>query len=320
MVRAGERGFDSSFSHPPVARTVELGLTFRVGYISVPPASPGKNITIQECLDTINAGQKLNLVFEMSATRATLGAAYGALDGAAAKQEALRRGQPTDVPIILADDTSTTVANLPKKADYFAAAAETAKPFDIGIYGGVKILRATAGLWKIGWVPITAWSWSVSLAKLPNETSEAYNKRGRAAATQAAIDVGAHCLQDTGFYIDNTWAIDPNTAIADFPAWGLDVGPPTQGDDDMAIVLTNSDADSALGAQRVSKWRLMDDGRKRHIPTLAELKALGDVPGVDMTDAELNAIPDWTPPTTSAVGGPLHIEATLTGTAVPGGG
>lgn len=232
-VRAGETGVDSSFSHPPTPRLVAEGFTFRVGYISVPPASPGKNITDRECADTLAAGQKLNLVFEMSANRATLGAAFGALDGAAAKQEALLRGQPTDVPVIMADDTSTTVANLPRKIAYMFAADAAAKPFDIGIYGGVKILRATLGLWKIGWVPITAWSWSVNLTKLPNETSEHYNARGRAAATQAAIDVGAHVLQHQGYYIDNTWAVDPNEAIADFPAWGL--GSPTPpGGDDMA--------------------------------------------------------------------------------------
>lgn len=230
-VRAGERGVDSSFSHPPTPRLVAEGFTFRVGYISVPPASPGKNITDQECADTLAAGQKLNLVFEMSASRATLGAAYGALDGAAAKQEALARHQPTDVPIIMADDTSTTVANLPRKIAYMFAADAAAKPFDIGIYGGVKILRATLGLWKIGWVPITAWSWSVNLTKLPNETSEHYNARGRAAATQAAIDVGAHVLQHQGYYIDNVWAVDPNEAITDFPAWGADQPIPPGGDD-----------------------------------------------------------------------------------------
>lgn len=237
-VRTGETGIDSSFSHPPPARLVELGYTFRVGYISVPPASPGKNITDQECTDTLNAGMKLNLVFEINATRATLGAPFGTLDGLAAKQEALLRGQPTDVPIIMADDTSTTVANLPKKVAYMQAADAAAKPFDIGIYGGVKILQATLGLWKIGWVPISAWSWSVNLTKLPGETTAQYNARGRAAARQAAIDVGAHVLQGPGFYIDGVWAVDPNEAIADFPAWGLTADPPIPppGGDDMATV------------------------------------------------------------------------------------
>lgn len=81
------------------------------------------------------------------------------------------------------------------------------------------------------------------------------------------------------------------------------------------IVLTNADVDSQLGAQRVSKWRLMIDGTKRHIPTLAELKALGNVPGVDMTDDELNAIPDYVPPLTSvALQGTVGVSGVLSAT------
>jgi hypothetical protein len=33
-------------------------------------------------------------------------------------------------------------------------------------------------------------------------------------------------LQRAGFHIDNVWAVDPNDAIADFPAWGLEPLPP----------------------------------------------------------------------------------------------
>jgi hypothetical protein len=56
-------------------------------------------------------------------------------------------------------------------------------------------------------------------------------------------------LQRTGFYIDGLWAVDPNEAVADFPAWGIPVpvpepGPvpiPGEGDEMKAILYTVTD-------------------------------------------------------------------------------
>ena len=211
-VHTGEKGFDSSFSHPPVQRTVDFGFTFRVGYISVPPASPGKNITLAECTETINAGQKLLLVYEMDAARPNLGATYGAIDGKNAALCAGALGCPTDVPILSAADLNSFVANIDRHEAYMRAFAANCGPWPMGIYGDTDILARCAGLWQIGWVPLGAWAWS--------GTSYA-DARAKAKA------IGAHVLQHTGFYIDNTWAVDPNEAIADFPAWGLAVDPPT---------------------------------------------------------------------------------------------
>jgi hypothetical protein len=90
------------------------------------------------------------------------------------------------------------------------AAADSCHPYPMGIYGDTDILGRCSGLWQIGWLP-NAWSWSGS------------SRRDAEAKAKAA---GAHVLQHTGFYIDNTWAVDPNEAIADFPAWGLAVDPP----------------------------------------------------------------------------------------------
>lgn len=315
-VRAGEIGFDSSFSHPPVQRTVELHFAFRVGYISTPPSAPGKNITIAECGDTIDAGQRLMLVWEKTADRATLGAMYGTLDGAEAKREADLRGQPHDAPILFADDTSTTVANLPRKMAYMYAAAAACAPYPMGIYGGVKILAPLVGLWVVGWVPITAWSWSVSVTRQVGETTAAYNARGRAACIQAAHDVGAHVLQDKGYYIDNTWAVDPNVAIADFPAWGHpDPTPTPQGDDDMKIAINKEARSMPYGVADPLTAVFVVGEFKRNVGA-EELAAL--YPGVTpapLSNAALDAIPDYV----AAPGGspaPTHFAITLTGGAV----
>ena len=64
-VRAGETGVDFSFARPPAQRLLELGYTFIVGYISVKPAAPAKNITAAECQAYLDAGLKVLLVWEM---------------------------------------------------------------------------------------------------------------------------------------------------------------------------------------------------------------------------------------------------------------
>jgi hypothetical protein len=224
-VRAGATGVDFSFAKPPPARLVELGYQFVVGYISVAPSSPAKNITAEQCQGYLAAGLKVLLVWEMTASRANLGASYGTQDGTHAKTEAFVRNYPADVPILVADDTNTVATNIDAHEAYVRAFAIACAPYPIGIYGDTDILERCTGLWQIGWLP-NAWSWSGS---------------SRKDAEAKARAIGAHVLQRTGFYIDNVWAVDPNDAIADFPAWGHTTPAPTPptpipGDDDMATV------------------------------------------------------------------------------------
>lgn len=195
---------DFSFSKPPAARLVELGFSFVVGYISIPPASTSKNISKVQCEAYIAAGLKVLLVWEMSATSPNLGAAAGAPHGRNAAQLAGARGYPVDVSIIVADDTNTTDPNIDAHEAYVRAFADNCGPYPIGLYGDTDILYRCRGLWRIGWVP-NAWSWSGT---------------SRKDAEAKARAVGAHVLQRTGYHIDNLWAVDPNDAIADFPAWG----------------------------------------------------------------------------------------------------
>lgn len=219
LVRAGETGFDSSFSHPPTDRMVAAGAGFHVGYVSTPPSDPRKNITAAECRSNIAAGMKQLIVFEKSAARANLGAPAGAQDGADARRLVRGLGYPDDVPVLTAVDTGFH----PNQPLYCRAYADACGP--MGIYGGTTILERTYGLWQIGWVPVSAYSWSGA-----HSVAEAEAK---------ARVLGAHCLQYKSFMLEGTWLVDPNIAIADFPAWGQSVPapppppPPTGVDDDM---------------------------------------------------------------------------------------
>lgn len=206
LVRAGETGFDSSFSHPPTDRMVAAGAGFHVGYVSTPPSDPRKNITAAECRSNIAAGMKQLIVFEKSAARANLGAPAGATDGADARRLVRGLGYPDDVPVLTAVDTGFH----PNQPLYCRAYADACGP--MGIYGGTTILEHTAGMWEIGWVPVSAYSWS--------------GARSVAEAEAKARAIGAHCLQYKSFMLEGAWLVDPNIAIADFPAWGQPVSAP----------------------------------------------------------------------------------------------
>jgi len=258
-VRAGEKGVDFSFAKPPAARLVELGYTFVVGYISVLPATPAKNISKAQCEGYLAAGLAVLLVFEMSATSPNQGAAVGADHGRAAMREAAPRGYPTDVPILVAVDTNTKDTNIDAHEGYVRAFAEACHPYPIGIYGDTDILARCKDLWRIGWVP-NAWSWSGS---------------SRANSDAKAKALGAHVLQRTGFHIDGLWAVDPNEVIADFPAWGIPVPVPEPGpvpipvEEDMKAILYTVTDPAAGGA-----WFYVSP--ERNVATLDAVEEVDD--------------------------------------------
>ena len=310
-VKAGERGVDFSFARPPASRLIELGYTFVVGYISVPPAAPAKNITRAQMDEYRAAGLEPFLVWEMSASRANLGANYGTLDGIAAKQEAFARGYTS--PILVADDTNTTTGvlgaimavgrlfrslflgsggNIDAQEAYMRAFAKACAPYDIGIYGDCDILERCLGLWRIGWLP-NAWAWSGS---------------SRAAAEARAKALGAHVLQRKGFYIDNVWAVDPNEAIADFPT---PVTPPPIGDDDMKIA-NNAEVRTMPYGQAAPFTAVFAVGDfKRNIGGEEYRELYGNAPAVALSNAALDAIPDYVPGQSGAVF-PQRLTATGT--------
>lgn len=261
VVRPGETGVDFSWTKPPASRLVELGYTFVVGYISVPPASAGKNITKAQCDEYIAAGLKVLLVWEMSAETPNQGYWRGRTDGVGARIQAEKRGYPVDVPILTAVDTNTTTANIGAHTEYVRGFVETVAPYPVGIYGDTDILRRVQG-WRIGWVP-NAWGWSAA---------------SRVLAEAEAAAVGAHVLQRKGFYIDDKWAVDPNVAVREFPAWGKStlphpetpppapIPPVLLEEDDMHFI-THSEqrGDKAPG---IDVWAIMPDGSKRPVSWL----------------------------------------------------
>ncbi|MEP7114560.1 MAG: glycoside hydrolase domain-containing protein [Ilumatobacteraceae bacterium] len=300
IIRAGERGVDFSFARPLADRLLELGYSFIVGYVSVAPAAPAKNITRQQCQGYLAAGIKILIVWEMSASRANLGASYGTADGANARVAAANLSYPTDVPILVADDTNTTAFNLRDQEAYMRAFAAACWPYPIGIYGDTEILARCEGLWRIGWLP-NAWAWSGS---------------SRANAEAKAKALGAHVLQHKGFYIDDIWAVDPNTAIADFPAWGTTTSSSedVQGDD-MATVITNSEphryTDGVTYPPKEVKWALLDTQHKVHLG-VGHL-AYGSPAGFPMTNDQLDTLPDYVAPTAGPAGAAAPTHGTWQG-------
>jgi hypothetical protein len=267
-VKAGEKGVDFSFARPPANRLLELGYTFVVGYISVPPASPAKNISRAECEGYIAAGLKVLLVWEMSADSPNQGGPAGSVHGRNAKLQAEARGYPTDVPILTAVDTNTTASNIAAHEAYVIAFAAACHPYPVGIYGDTDILARCAGLWDIGWVP-NAWSWSGS---------------SRKDAEAKARLLGAHVLQRAGFHIDDLWAVDPNDAIADFPAWGTEPPPPPP-----PPVHVDEEAEDIMKIKAAGQWFEKCGVDLRAIANGAEYAGLGGNEVV-LTNAEMSQL------------------------------
>jgi hypothetical protein len=65
--------------------------------------------------------------------------------------------------------------------------------------------------------------------------------------------------------------------------------PPTEETDDMGIIITNAEPHPVYGAAGTGRFLLLESGKLRHITTLAELAARGDLVRARWTNAELSA-------------------------------
>lgn len=303
-IRAGERGVDCSFARPPAARLLELGYTFLIGYDSMPPAAPAKNLTKVESDEYEAAGIEVFRVWEMSASRANLGAAYGTLDGTAAKNHAIARGDPTWRPLLAADDTNTTTGvlgalmaigrairsavmgsggNIDAQEAYMRAFHAAYAPYEMGIYGDTDILERCRDIWRLAVLP-NAWAWS---------------GRSRAEAEAKARALGVQILQRKGFYIDNVWAVDPNEVIADFPT---PIAPPPPEDPDMPNYYVTAGATAKfIGTPALVRWTGPGDDKLE--ASIARQLALGNLVQVDL--AGTFALAD------SILDGPLPVGDSL---------
>lgn len=224
-VQPGEKGVDFSYTKPPPARLVELGITFVVVYYSTPPSNPKKNV--EDPSPYLDAGLDVVYVLEKTATRAADGAAAGEEDAIAFQSFLNRIGCPPEAPQMAADDTATTGANVRAKQLYMDSFRNVMP--NRGIYAGSKLGRLID--FDLGCLP-NAWSWSVGV-----NTSTAVS---RADARQAAINGGYHLIQGPGFYIDNLYPVDPLECVKAFPAWSRRAAPTPPvsqvEDDDMKAV------------------------------------------------------------------------------------
>lgn len=226
-IQPGEIGVDFSYTKPPPALLVAKGYTFVVGYLS---PNPAKNLLNPQAY--LDAGLAVIFVWEVTATQTNKGYTQGRIDGFEARRQANVFNMPY-LPIIAANDTNTTAANVSLQKSYMRGFAETCGR--MGEYDDTDLAGVTIDLWEIGWLP-SAWSWSST---------------SKAAARAKALAIGFHVFQGFSFYLDGLYPIDPNEAVRPFEAWStrVDTPPietpiptPESTVTDMPALVTNSEA------------------------------------------------------------------------------
>ena len=149
---------DYSRARPSVELIKSLGCVGAVRYLSdrnlTDSSTNPKDITAAEAQKLLDAGLKLALVWETTATRAGAGFEAGVADAKAAEAQADALGYPADAVIFYAVDYDTTPTVV---TPYFTGINSVAKR-PVGVYGGVKIIDGLVGtLANYGWQTI-AWS------------------------------------------------------------------------------------------------------------------------------------------------------------------
>lgn len=291
-VQPGERGADFSYTKPHPAILVEFGYTFVFGYFTTPPSNPKKILEaavdpppVFKHGDYLDAGLVVGYVFEKAADRALAGAAAGVEDGLAFAAFLESIEYPPECSALAADDTATTGANIRIKQQYMDG-FRSAMP-NRGIYAGSKLGRVLD--WDLGWLP-NAWSWSVGV-----NTSTAVS---RADAREAAIALGYHVIQSTGFYLDGLYPIDPNECVKPFLGWVKTPEKPVEPDhtiiptpleEDAVKLVSNSE--TRQGAAPGSEvW--IATTHKRVLGGEEYTKLYSDLTAIPLSNATLDSIPD----------------------------
>lgn len=130
------------------------GVSFAARYLV--PETYGKALTAQEAAILRENGLAVMLCWETTAKRMLGGAAAGAEDGAAARNLAQALGVPSGTAIYFAADWDVQDADLTAVTAYFRAAQIAVAPYNAGVYGGARVMRAmcseTAWLWQcVAW-------------------------------------------------------------------------------------------------------------------------------------------------------------------------
>ena len=136
---------DYSRARPGVELIKSLGCVGAVRYLSdrnlTDSSTNPKDITAAEAQKLLDAGLKLALVWETTATRAGAGFEAGVADAKAAEAQADALGYPADAVIFYAVDYETTPTVV---TPYFTGINSVAKR-PVGVYGGVKIIDGLVG-------------------------------------------------------------------------------------------------------------------------------------------------------------------------------
>lgn len=232
-------------------------------------------------------GIALLLVYEWSATRANAGAAAGKADGLFASSRCQELGYPVDprLALIWAIDTNTIAGNAVAHQAYSQNFATYDEPYHgDGIYGDSDIIAwcVLMGITILNWL-VGAKSWGHSL-------------------------LGVHVEQ---VIAGSTLNYDVNNVILPFYAWLPHEE--TQSEEIVKqppVILTHSEPrvfEGNLYSNSQIKWRLMEDGSKRHLLGL-EYGIISTDPGVPLTNAELDTFPDYPQFQNNTAVGPTHIK------------
>ncbi|HWU22795.1 MAG TPA: glycoside hydrolase domain-containing protein [Nocardioides sp.] len=130
-------GIDYSYARPDPAAIRAAGYSFAVRYIS---GVAGKDLAAAEARALHAAGLSILLVFETTASRASQGAAAGAIDAAAAERLADALHYPAACPVFYAVDFNAD----PLQVEAYFDAVRRAARHPVGIYGGVRVMTVTA--------------------------------------------------------------------------------------------------------------------------------------------------------------------------------
>lgn len=296
QVQPGEHGCDASFHKPPPQLLIDRGYTFFAGYSSYTPA--------KNCLnpqDYIDAGLAYVDLWEVNSERTKGGYNAGSADGLEAARQAQAKSVPAGLAIVACNDTNTTAANVDKQAGYMDGFQRHCTPYGRGMYDDTDLTIHVPDAPLL--VLPSAWGWSSDSRK----TAEA-----------KATGLGYHIFQYNSFALDGIYQIDPLTCVRPFNAWGNPLVPQQKAS--TAVLISNATTGKYGPAYDVngggySVWLLRDEGDKRAIG-LPEYTAHG-WPGKQvvqtLSDADLDAIPNYVPPVASTPGAPMSFAFQGTG-------
>lgn len=162
-----------------------------IGYVST---APTKNLSGELARQFLARGKRVLLVWQQGKTGPLGGYAQGVADAREADRQADALGYPADAPIIYACDFAPTATQMATVVDYYRGVkAASRRPW--GPYGSYTVIDRIRALGPALLWQTKAWSY------------------GRAHPE-------AHLLQEAGDPFYGVPAVDANTVLRPFRAWG----------------------------------------------------------------------------------------------------